>query len=185
MNSTTTLERVALREKLLTILRKGVPEAIIDDIKWLIHESGNGAKIAGKVDKILDETKQDELLYSYVEWFAAYIIAHEQKTLEELIEIHESSIIKYRHNRKLSEHIRNMIWSLNGITNEFVAQIKEIRNENVFDDVLRSLERTNSVTKYLVNTLDEIEKENKKLLETLEAARENIRKTIGGILENL
>ncbi len=185
MSSTVTIENTVLKEKLLSLLRRGIPQEITNDIQWLIQESGKGSNIVSKVDNILDETTQNKLLYSYLEWVAAYIIAHEQKSLEELIEIYESSIIKHQHNKELSERIRKMVYSLNELINEFVKIVKEIKNENVFGDVIKILEKTNSIIEYLVNTLDEIEKENKELLETFMTSRENIRKIVGGILEKL
>ncbi len=50
---------------------------------------------------------------------------------------------------------------------------------------MKILEKNNSIRKYLVNTSDEIERENKELLETFMTSRENIRKIVGGILEKL
>jgi hypothetical protein len=67
--------------KTLELTKKGIAQAIVNDIELLIHESGKGSIIASKVDKILDEKTQDKLLYSYLEWAAAYIIVHEQKKL--------------------------------------------------------------------------------------------------------
>ncbi len=113
MSSTVTIENTVSKETLLSLLRKDISQEILNDIQWLIQESGKGSNIVSKVDNILDETTQDKMLYSYLEWVAAYIIAHEQKTLEELIEIYESSIIKDQHNRKLSERIRKMVYGLN------------------------------------------------------------------------
>ncbi len=185
MSSIVTIENTVSKEKLLSLLRKGIPQEIVNDIQWLIQESGKGSNIVSKVDNILDETIQEKLLYSYLEWVAAYIIAHEQKTLEELIEIYESSIIKHQHNKELSERIRKMVYSLNDLINEFVKQLKEIRNENIFDNVMKILEKTNSIIEYLVNTLAEIEQENKELIETIMNSREKIRKTVSGIIEKL
>jgi gas vesicle protein len=185
MSSAVALESIALREKLLYLLKKGIPQGILDDIRWLIEESGKGAIVVNKLNNILDETKQDILLYSYLEWPAAYVIAHEQKTLKELIEKYESSFIKHKHNRELSDRIRNMIYNLNELTYKFTVEIKEIRNDNVYDDVIKNIEKTSSIIRYLVNALDEIEKENKQLLEEICASRESIQKTVISILENL
>jgi gas vesicle protein len=185
MSSIVPLESTVLRGKLLSLLKKGIPQAIVNDIQLLIHESGKGFNISSQVDNILDDNTQDKLLYSYLEWAAAYIIAHEQKTLEELIEIHESSIIKHHHNMKLSDHIRKMIYGLNDLINEFIKQIKEIKDDVVYENVIKNLEKTNSIVKYLVNKLDEIEKENKELIETFTHSGEKIRKIVGGILERL
>jgi gas vesicle protein len=185
MSSVVPLESTALREKLLSLLKKGIAQAIVNDIELLIHESGKGSIIASKVDNILDEKTQDKLLYSYLEWAAAYIIVHEQKTLEELIEIHESSIIKYHHNIELSDHIKKMIYGLNALINEFIKQINEIKDDNVYENVIKNLEKTNSIIKYLVNKLDETEKENKELIESFTASGEKIRKIVEGILERL
>jgi len=110
MSSVVSLESTTLREKLLSLLKKGIPQAIVNDIQLIIHESGKAANIASKVNNILEEKTQDKLLYSYPEWAAAYVIAHEQKTLEELIEIHETSIIKHKHNMELSDHIRKRVF---------------------------------------------------------------------------
>ncbi len=113
MSSTITIENTVLKEKPLSLLRKDIPQEILNNIQWLIQESGKGSNTVSKVDKILGETTQDKLLYSYLKWVAAYIIAHEQKTLRELIEIYESIIIKDQHNRELSECIRKTVCSLN------------------------------------------------------------------------
>ncbi len=50
---------------------------------------------------------------------------------------------------------------------------------------MKILEKNNSIRRYLVNTSDEIEKENKELLETFVTSREIIRKIAGGLLEKL
>jgi len=42
MSSTVALESAALREKLLILLKEGIPKEIIDDIEWLVQESGKG-----------------------------------------------------------------------------------------------------------------------------------------------
>jgi len=185
MSSTVALESAALREKLLSLLKEGIPKEIIDDIEWLVHESGKGLNILNKINNILDKKPQDKLFYSTLEWAAAYIIAHEQKKLKELIDIYESSFIKHKHNRELSDHIRNAIYSLNKLINGFVEEIKEIRNDNVHNITLENLEKTNSIIKYLVDVLDKIEQENKQLLEGALASREKIKEAIIGILEKL
>jgi hypothetical protein len=185
MSSTVALESAALREKLLSLLKEGIPKGIIDDIEWLVHESGKGLNILNKINNILDKKPQDKLFYSTLEWAAAYIIAHEQKKLKELIDIYESSFIKHKHNRELSDHIRNAIYSLNKLINGFVEEIKEIRNDNVHNITLENLEKTNSIIKYLVDVLDKIEQENKQLLEGARASREKIKEAIIGILEKL
>jgi hypothetical protein len=185
MSSTVALESAALREKLLSLLKEGIPKGIIDDIEWLVHESGKGLNILNKINNILDKKPQDKLFYSTLEWAAAYIIAHEQKKLKELIDIYESSFIKHKHNRELSDHIRNAIYSLNKLINGFVEEIKEIRNDNVHNITLENLEKTNSIIKYLVDVLDKIEQENKQLLEGALASREKIKEAIIGILEKL
>jgi len=82
MSSTVALESAALREKLLSLLKEGIPKGIIDDIEWLVHESGKGLNILNKINNILDKKPQDKLFYSTLEWAAAYIIAHEQKKIE-------------------------------------------------------------------------------------------------------
>ena len=183
MSSTVALESAALREKLLSLLKEGIPKGIIDDIEWLVHESGKGLNILNKINNILDKKPQDKLLYSTLEWAAAYIIAHEQKTLKELIDTYESSFIKHKHNRELSDHIRNAIYSLNKLINGFVEEIKETRNDNIYNITLENLEKTNSIIRYLVDVLDKIEKENKQLLEDARASRENIKQIIIGIIE--
>jgi hypothetical protein len=183
MSSTVALESAALREKLFSLLKEGIPKEIIDDIEWLVHESGKGLNILNKINNILDKKPQDKLLYSTLEWAAAYIIAHEQKTLKELIDTYESSFIKHKHNRELSDHIRNAIYSLNKLINGFVEEIKETRNDNVHNITLENLEKTNSIIRYLVDVLDKIEKENKQLLEDARASRENIKEIIIGIIE--
>ena len=183
MSSTVALESAALREKLLSLLKEGIPKGIIDDIEWLVHESGKGLNILNKINNILDKKPQDKLFYSTLEWAAAYIIAHEQKKLKELIDIYESSFIKHKHNRELSDHIRNAIYSLNKLINGFVEEIKETRNDNVHNITLENLEKTNSIIRYLVDVLDKIEKENKQLLEDARASRENIKEIIIGIIE--
>jgi len=183
MSSTVALESAALREKLLSLLKEGIPKGIIDDIEWLVHESGKGLNILNKINNILDKKPQDKLFYSTLEWAAAYIIAHEQKKLKELIDIYESSFIKHKHNRELSDHIRNAIYSLNKLINGFVEEIKRIRNDNIYNITLENLEKTNSIIRYLVDVLDKIEKENKQLLESARASRENIKEIIIGILE--
>jgi len=185
MSSTVALESAALREKLLSLLKEGIPKGIIDDIEWLVHESGKGLNILNKINNILDKKPQDKLFYSTLEWAAAYIIAHEQKKLKELIDIYESSFIKHKHNRELSDHIRNAIYSLNKLINGFVEEIKEIRNDNVHNITLENLEKTNSIIKYLVDVLDKIEQENKQLLEGARSSREKIKEAIIGILEKL
>jgi len=108
-----------------------------------------------------------------------------KKKLKELIDIYESSFIKHKHNRELSDHIRNAIYSLNKLINGFVEEIKEIRNDNVHNITLENLEKTNSIIKYLVDVLDKIEQENKQLLEGALASREKIKEAIIGILEKL
>jgi len=183
MSSTVALESAALREKLLILLKEGIPKEIIDDIEWLVQESGKGFNILNKINNILDKKPQDKLLYSALEWVAAYIIAHEQKTLKELIDTYESSFIKHKHNRELSDHIRNTIYSLNKLINGFVEEIKGIRNDNIYNIQLENLEKTNSIIRYLVDVLDKIEKENKQLLEDARVSRENIKEIIIGILE--
>jgi hypothetical protein len=185
MSSTVALESAALREKLLSLLKEGIPKEIINDIEWLVHESGKGFNILSKINNILDKTAQDKLLYSTLEWAAAYIIAHEQKSLKELIDTYESSLIRYKHNRELSDHIRNTICGLNKLINGFVQEIKEIKNDNVYNTTLEDLEKTNSIIKYLVDVLDKIEKENQQLLEGVRTSRENIKEAIISILENL
>jgi len=185
MSTIVALESAALREKLLSLLKEGIPKEIIDDIEWLVHESGKGFNILNKINNILDKTPQDKLLYSTLEWAASYIIAHEQKKLKELIDIYESSFIKYKHNRELSDHIRNIIYNTNKLINGFVEEIKEIRNDNVYNIALENLEKTNYIIKYLVDILDKIEKENKQLLEGARASRENIKEAIISILEKL
>ncbi len=40
MSSVVPLESIALREKLLSLLKKGIAQAIVNDIELLIHESG-------------------------------------------------------------------------------------------------------------------------------------------------
>jgi len=185
MSNAVAIENIVLREKLLSLLKEGIPKEIIGDIEWLVHESGKGLNILNKINNILDKNPQDKLLYSTLEWAASYIIAHEQKILKELIDIYESSFIKHKQNREISDHIRNTIYSLNKIINGFVEEIKEIRNDNVYNITLENLEKFNSIVTYLVDVLDKIEKENKRLLEDANAARENIRKTIIDILEKL
>jgi hypothetical protein len=185
MSSADVLENIALRGKLLCLLKKGIPQEILGDIQCIIEKSGKETIIANKVDKILGGAKQDKLLHSYVEWVAAYVIVHEQKTLEELIETHKSSIIKHQHNTKLSEHIKKMIYDLNNLISELFKQMKEIRNDNAHDDMIRNIEKTSSIIGYLVNKLDEIEKENKYLLDEICASKESIRKTVVSILEGM
>jgi hypothetical protein len=51
--------------------------------------------------------------------------------------------------------------------------------------MIRNIEKTSSVIGYLINKLDEIEKENKHLLDEIYASRESIRKTVMSILERL
>jgi gas vesicle protein len=185
MNNTDALEVDILREKLLHLLRNGIPSEIISEIDFLMTKSGKIFNILDRIKNILYKTPQYKLLYSDTQWAAAYVIAHEHKTLKELIEKYESSCIKHKHNRELSDRIRNVIYNLNELTNKFVVEIKEIRNDNVYDQVIRNIEKTSSIIKYLVSDLDEIEKENKQLLEEIRASMENIQKIVIGILEKL
>jgi hypothetical protein len=185
MNNTAALKDAVLREKLLLLLRNGIPSEIKTEINFLITQSGKRLNILDIINGILEETPQYKLLYSDDEWAAAYIIVHKQEKLKELIDKYEISRIKCKHNNELWGHISSMIHNMNELSSKFAVEIKEIRNEDIFNDVLSNLEKINQTQRYLIGLLDEIEKENRQLFEEIRSTKENIREAIMGILERL
>jgi predicted nucleic acid-binding Zn-ribbon protein len=141
--------------------------------------------ITTKLDHIIDETVKEKLVYSRSEWVAAYIIAHEYETLEKLNEIYQISLKKIRYNNKLSEQISKTICNLHDIIKELVEEIKEIKNDNIYESMIEKLEQANSVVNYLSDVLGKMGKERKELYENIEPLQENIKKTILSILDRL
>ena len=185
MNTARTLENIALKEKLLRVLRNDSLKDIIKVTENLMTTSAKTYNITTKLDHIIDETVKEKLLYSRSEWVAAYIVAHEYETLEKLNEIYEISLKKIRYNNKLSEQISKAIFNLHDIIKELVEEIKEIKNDNVYYSMVEKLEQANSVVNCLSDVLDKIGKEKKELYENIELLEENIKKTILGILERI
>jgi DNA polymerase III delta prime subunit len=185
MNTARTLENIALKEKLLRVLRNDSLKDIIKVTENLMKTSANTYNIITKLDYIADETVKEKLVYSRSEWVAAYIIAHEYETLEKLNEIYEISLKKIRYNNKLSEQISKAIFNLHDIIKELVEEIKEIKNDNIYESMIEKLEQVNSVVNYLSDVLGKMGKEKKELYENIELLQENVEKTILSILERL
>jgi hypothetical protein len=185
MSSTIDLESIALKEKLLNILRKNIPEYIAIDIRPLAFKSENMGYILYKVNKILSTTKINKYLYSEFDWAVAYIIACEQKTLEELIGSYKSRTIIYKQNLKLLNHIKDDIENIDRFIYKIVEKAKEIKNDSIYYIVLDNLEKATSIMSYLVDFINKIKEENKELLETAHTAKENIERTILGIMEKM
>ena len=185
MNTARILENIALKEKLLRVLRNDSLKDIIKVTENLMTTSAKTYNITTKLDHIIDETVKEKLLYSRSEWVAAYIVAHEYETLEKLNEIYEISFKKIRYNNKLSEQISKTICNLHDIIKELVEEIKEVKNDNIYESMIEKLEQANSVANYLSDVLGKMGKERKELYENIEPLQENIKKTILNILERL
>ena len=185
MNTARILENIALKEKLLRVLRNDSLKGIIKVTENLMTTSANTYNIITKLDYIIDETVKEKLVYSRSEWVAAYIVAHEYEALEKLNELYEISLKKIRYNNRLSEQISKSIFNLHDIIKELVEEIKEIKNDNIYDSMVEKLEQANSVVNCLSDVLDKIGKEKKELYENIDILEENIKKTILGILERL
>jgi hypothetical protein len=84
MSTINTLEREAIREKLLQILRDNNLLKIIKITELLIESSEKIGDIMEKINAILEDNAIDKRVYHPNEWAAAYIIAHEYYTLKRL-----------------------------------------------------------------------------------------------------
>ena len=185
MNTANTLENIALKEKLLRVLRNDSLKDIVKVTENLMTTSAKTYNITTKLEHIIDKTAKEKLVYSRSEWISAYIVAHEYETLEKLNEIYKISLKKIRYNNKISEQISKTICNLNEIIRELVEEIKEIKNDNIYESMIEKLEQVNSVVNYLSDVLGKMGKEKKELYENIELLQENVEKTILSILERL
>jgi hypothetical protein len=185
MSTANTLEIKAVKEKLLQVLRNNNMGKVLDYTQFLISSLGKMGDIIEKVHKVLDEAAIEKTIYSDVEWAAAYVIAHEYKTIEELIMIREVSLAKQKYNDRLAKHITNAIHDLNIIKDELIKQIRENTDENIYNAMTEILEKTNSIIRYLLDIWGKIQKDNRELIDYASAAEEKIEKTVIRILEEL
>jgi hypothetical protein len=195
MSTNTALERVTLKEKLLEILKNNNISSIINEIEFYmyIYDLDNelsefkdkGKVLIDKIKQLIGERIADLMMYSVTEWAAAYIIAYEYQKIEELNRTYQTNITKYKCNYELYDTIKKTIYELNSLIDKFVKQIRETRDENTYNIMVEKIEQVNSIIKYLVDFMDNIEKENNKLIEISTNARQNLYKTIREILENL
>jgi hypothetical protein len=185
MSTTNTLERDTLKEKLLQVLRNDNLVKIIDLTEHLIRSSGKMDDIIERINTILEDKVIDKRVYWPTEWAAAYIIAHEYDTLEKLVEMHENSFMKQKYNQQLADKIRNIIHSLNGLIDESANEIKKTSNEDIYDFILDKIVQTDSIIQYLVSVLDKIDKEYQEAREAMLNSKEEIKKTILGVLDRM